>query len=271
MPRAKAGVSKSGKALADVVRASKAPAITRAVAILRLLGKSATPLRLQTIAGELGLVPSTCLYVLRSLVEEELVAFDADAKRYTLDAGVLTLARHWLRGSEFTHLAQPVLDTISRDCGVTTLGVQIVGLEHIVVVAVAQAGAQFQISVQVGSRFPALISATGRCIAAYSECDEAELRERFAELRWDAPPSFRIWLEEVQQARRRGYAFDAGNYLTGITVVAAPVWRDAGQPSHALVALALGENLPARQQAQIRDALLEASNSLTRQLGGGQG
>ena len=269
MARPKAGTSTSGQALANVMRASKAPAISRAVAILRLLGRSDSPLRLQAIATELALVPSTCLYVLRALVTEELVAFDPDTKRYSLDAGVLTLARHWLRRNEFTHLAQPALDAISRDCGVTTLGVQIVGLEHIVVVAVAQSGAQIQISAQVGSRFPALISATGRCIAAFSNCPEAELRERFAELRWDDPPSFRTWLAEVQEARRRGYAVDAGNYLAGMTVVAAPVWKDAGAPSHALIALALGADLPGRRLSSIRDALLPASRSLTRQLGGG--
>ena len=86
----------SARELARAVEASKAPAISRAAAVLRLLGKSASPLGLQPIARELGLVPSTCLYVLRALVAEEFVAFDPDTKRYSLEAGVLTLARHWL-------------------------------------------------------------------------------------------------------------------------------------------------------------------------------
>ena len=81
------------------------PAIARAAAILRLLGKSDTPLGVQVIARELGLVPSTCLYVLRALAEEELIAFDPDTKRYALGAGLLTLARQWLRRSQFADLA----------------------------------------------------------------------------------------------------------------------------------------------------------------------
>src|SRR3546814_15823166 len=59
--------------LARVIETSKAPAISRAAAVLRLLGKSNVPLSLQAIARELGLVPSTCLYVLRALVAEEFV------------------------------------------------------------------------------------------------------------------------------------------------------------------------------------------------------
>ena len=127
---------------------TKAPAITRAAAILRLLGRSETPLGVNHIARELGLVPSTCLYVLRAMAAEELVAFDADTKRYTLEAGVLTLARGWLRRDQFSDLAQGVLDRIARDFEVTTMGVQITGLDHIIVVATAQGGVNFQLSAQ---------------------------------------------------------------------------------------------------------------------------
>src|ERR1700740_3376623 len=173
--------------LAQAVETSKAPAISRAAAVLRLLGKSDAPLGVQAIARALGLVPSTCLYVLRALVAEELVSFDPDTKRYALEAGILTLARHWLRRNRFNDLAQPLLDRISQRFDVTMRGVQIVGLDHIITVAVSQAGQNFQLSTQIGSRFPALISATGRCIAAFGEHSEAELRARFKTLRWGDP------------------------------------------------------------------------------------
>src|ERR1700754_2210766 len=124
--------------LSPAKKASKPPAISRAAAVLRLLGKSDTALGVQTISRELGLVPSTCLYVLRALVAEEFVSFDPDTKRYSLEAGVLTLARHWLRRNRFNDLAQPMLDRIARSFDVTMLGVHIVGLEHIIAVAVSQ-------------------------------------------------------------------------------------------------------------------------------------
>src|ERR1700719_342939 len=164
--------------LARAVETSKAPAISRAAAVLRLLGKSDTSLGVQTIARQLGLVPSTCLHVLRALVAEEFVSFDPDTKLYSLEAGVLTLARHWLRRNRFNDLAQPVLDRIGQSFEVTMLGVQIVGLEHIIVIAVSQSGHNFQLSTQIGSRFPALISATGRCIAAFGDHSAGELEAR---------------------------------------------------------------------------------------------
>ena len=97
------------------------PAVTRAIAILRLLASSRGPLGLNVIASRLGLVPSTCLHILRVLVAEELVTFDVDAKRYTLDAGLLTLARSYLRSSGFAQQVQPRLDEIVRRFPVTAL------------------------------------------------------------------------------------------------------------------------------------------------------
>jgi len=245
---------------------SKAPAIARAAAILRLLGKSRSPLGVQAIARELDLVPSTCLYVLRALVDEELVAFDPDTKRYSLDAGVLTLARHWLRRDRFSDLVQPVLDRMSKQFGLTMLGVQIQGLDRIIVTAMSQSSENFQLSTQVGSRFPALVSATGRCIAAFGDYPAGELKERFEKLRWDEPPSWDEWQAQVAEARKRGIAVDAGNYISGVTVVAAPVWKRPGRPSHALVAIGIGSAVRGDSLPELERAMLSASRSLSDQL-----
>lgn len=248
---------------------SKAPAITRAAAILRLLGKSDAPLGVNAIARELGLVPSTCLYVLRALAEEELVAFDADTKRYALEAGVLTLARGWLRRNRFVDLAQPAMDRLAREHGVTMLGVQVVGLEHMIVVGTALGGSNFQLSAQVGSRFPTLISATGRCIAAFGGHSEAILRKRFAALRWDDPPSFDEWCEQVAQTRERGWAIDEGKYIAGITVLAAPVWKAQHTPGYALVAIGLGSAVRRIGVEALAAALTDAARALSGQMSGG--
>jgi DNA-binding IclR family transcriptional regulator len=255
------------RALARAVEVSKAPAISRAAAVLRLLGKSDTPLGVHAIARELGLVPSTCLYVLRALVAEEFVSFDRDTKRYALEAGVLTLARHWLRRNRFNDLVQPALDRLGQTYGVTMLGVQIVGLDHIIVVAISQSGPSFQLSTQIGSRFPALISATGRCIAAFGEHTQADLEARFRTLRWDEAPSLTDWYAQVEQTRRQGIAVDAGNYIAGVTVVAAPVWKTRGTLSHALVAIGVGSALRASLPA-LQTALLSAAEGLSNQLCG---
>src|SRR3974390_3513864 len=255
--------------LAKAIEASKAPAISRAAAILRLLGRSDAPLGLPHTARALGLVPSPCLYVLRALVAEELVAFDPDTKRYSLEAGVLTLARQWLRHNRFNDLAQPLLNKLGEEFGVTLAGAHIISLDHVVVVSVSQPAHDFQLSIQVGSRFPALISATGRCIAAFGGHPAKDLEARFKLLRWDVPPTFEDWNTQVAQTRYQGDAVDAGNYIAGVTVVAAPVGTSRAKLSHALVAIGIASGFERPGAEALPKALQTAAQSMSNQLSGG--
>ena len=252
----------SGSAVTPI----KAPAIARGAAILRLLARSDEPLPLQAVARELGLVPSTCLYVLRALVAEELVALDPASKRYALGPGVLAFAQAWMRRDRFAELAQPQLGRLAADLGLTALGVTIVGLDHIIVVAASQGGETLQLSAQVGSRFPALISATGRCIAAFGDHSPREIERRWRRLRWDTPPSFQGWKREVAETRSHGYAIDDGAYIAGVTVIAAPVWRGGGNPSHALVALGLESAIRRAGVARVGQAARDAARAVSAQL-----
>jgi DNA-binding IclR family transcriptional regulator len=221
-------------------RVRQVPAVTRAVAILKLLGRSESPQALQAIARQLELVPSTCLHILRVLVDEELVAFDAGAKLYSLGPGILTVARNALRRNGFADVVQPTLDRLSHDYNVTAVGIQVVGLDHMVVVAISRSAQALRLHVDIGSRFPALISATGRCIAAFGTHPQAELERRFKLLRWDHPPSLTAWRRDIEETRTLGYAVDDGNYITGVTIMAAPVvTRD--EVSHAIVVVGVSE------------------------------
>ena len=75
------------------MRKREVPAVTRAVAILRALGRSEEPMGVNPLARQLELVPSTALHILRVLTDEGLVAFDPATKRYSIDVGILAIAR----------------------------------------------------------------------------------------------------------------------------------------------------------------------------------
>ncbi len=107
---------------------------------------------MQAIARALGLVPGTCLHILRAPAAEELVAFGPATKRYGLASGAVALARAMLRHDAFGRLARPVLDRLAARHGATAVGVEVASLGHIVVVALARPGAALQLRVDVGSR-----------------------------------------------------------------------------------------------------------------------
>ena len=244
------------------------PAVTRSIAILRLLARTREPLGVNAIARELGMVPSTCLHILRALVAEELVGVDPATKRYALDAGVLTLARSMLRQDGFARLAQPELDRLCAELGVTAIGVRVIGLQHMIVAAISRSDAAFRLHVDVGSRFPALISATGRCLAAFGAHPERNVERAFRALRWDAAPSYEIWREEIAATRQAGFGVDSGNYIRGVTIVAAPVIGFEGGMTHALVSVVLTDQLGETGSARIGSELCAAAARVSAQLGG---
>ena len=71
----------------------------------------------------------------------------------------------------------------------------------------------------------------------------------------DEPPTLDQWKAQVRETRAQGFAVDAGNYISGVTVVAAPVFRVRGKLSHALVAIGIGGALRRSGLAALERAL----------------
>ncbi len=238
------------------------PAVTRAVGILRRLGAADEPMGVNHLARELDLVPSTCLHILRVLTEEGLVEFDPASKRYSIGVGILPIARSAIQRNSFATLAQPMLNALSASFGVTAMATQLVETRQMVVVALAHAQLPFRLSAELGSRFPELISATGRCVAAFNAYDAETLRRDFERLHWDNPPAFAAWQDQVAEARRDGYGVDRGDYIGGVTIVAVPLFNAEGAMSRGLVAVGISDQIEATGVPDIARALLAARDRL---------
>ncbi len=247
-------------------RVRAVPAVTRAVAILRLLSRSKAPLGLKAIAQNLGLVPSTALHILRALVAEKLLQVDAQTKQYRLGAGMLPLARAVLEHGDFPTLARPKLEDLSTRYGLTVIGVEVPDLDHMIVVALARAQTPVRLHVDIGSRFPALISASGRCVAAFSDSPWTEIEQRFRLLRWDNPPSYETWRREVEKVRRQGFSIDRGNYIAGVTIVAVPVLNHRGVITHTIAAVGLGSQFNGARSAALARDMRSAAREVAAQL-----
>lgn len=242
------------------------PAVSRAVAILRLLGSNKEPMNAQSIARRLDLVPSTCLHILRALTSERLLSFDAASKRYRLGVGMLALARGVQDTNLFAHAVQPMLDAITEQWGVTAIGVEVADLQHIIVSALSRSRMPFRLHVDIGSRFPSLISATGRLVAAFGQYPDADLRAQFDRLRWNRPLRFDDWMQEVQAAKQAGYSADEGNYIAGISVLAVPVLDACGRMTHTIVAAGIVHQLPQQDRQALIQALQQAAQQVSWQL-----
>jgi DNA-binding IclR family transcriptional regulator len=207
---------------------TEVPAVAAAIRLLRRLAESPAPQGVTQLARGLGLNTSTCFNILRTLAQGGLVRFDAEAKTYALDLGVVDLARAaFSRGAEAERIP-PLLRQFALRRGATVTLWRPAGTDRMVLSHVAESDQVMRIRMSVGQRLPLLIGAMGRVLGAFGGLEETELRRRFAALRWQRPFSVEEYLAQVDETRRRGWAVDEDHYIQGVTTLSAPVHRQEG-------------------------------------------
>lgn len=191
---------------------------------------------------------------------------NAYSKRYSLDLGMLPLARAVLENSSFATLVQPELDRLSKQYGLTAIGVEMLGLEYMIVVALSRSPARLGLHVVVGSRFPALISASGRCVAAFGHHPWSHVARRFRSLRWDNAPRLGVWRKEVESVKRNGYSIDRGNYINGVAIIAVPVLDTNRRMSQCVVLLGLAEQINNSAAISMAQDMRTAAETVAKQM-----
>jgi DNA-binding IclR family transcriptional regulator len=243
------------------------PAVTRAVAILKYLARVEAPVGVVLLANSLKIIPSTCLHILRVLSSDGLVSFQPASKKYQLGAGILALAKAFENKDAFVQAAKPHLEIISERHHCTAVAVEPSGDDHFIVVSAASVNIGMSVTVTVGTRVPAMVSATGRCLAAFGNWPPAELKSKFNKLRWQNAPKFDVWYKEVEETKKRGYAIDVGNYIRGITVLAAPIFDDESAIIGALVTVQLSDQMTAATIKTRASDLQRAAGKVGMELG----
>lgn len=243
-------------------------ALSSGLAVIRYLAASGTPVGVTRVARDLDLNSSTCFNILKTLVHEGLVTFDDGTKTYSIGIGLVELAKGALEQSSYVRLLRPHLEALAAGHRITATLWQRSREERVVLVELAENPAAMRVHMSIGQRLPMYIAALGRCMAAYSELTEKQLKERISALRWENAPSFEEYLAEVQQVRERGYAVDNGNYVRGVTTVSAPVVDGSGHAIMAMSAVGFTAQLNKVAIRQLGDDLHERASAVSRALSG---
>jgi DNA-binding IclR family transcriptional regulator len=237
------------------VTEGRAPAASRAAEILWHLSLHPQGQKVTEVARSTGLLPSTCLRILRELVAAGLVSLSAGGKQYRLGKGILTLSSRMCRTDAFIQNALPTLDHLSRSFGVLSVASELDLQDHIVICASSTPSGSMFPSAHSGARFPSLAGATGRLVAAFGVQSAQMLKSRFDLVRWHKAPSFATWLQEVEVARKTGVAVDEGNLHKDHTVLAVPILSSDMPMSRFIAVLAETRLLTDSTRANISHSL----------------
>ena len=217
--------TKIGKSTTEE-RPSRAPAASRTVSILKALGRSRAPLSLSQIASHVDALPSSCLNILRELVEGDLVYRDETTKQYMLSLGTLQLAYRHLSQNRLTRAAQSELDRLHQERDVTAMVTQRSNETTSVCVAVSRLVSDASPRVFVGQSEYAYSSATGVIVAAYEGLGLEQLKTIHAAFPTHSAPDINEWIGAIEKAKIVGYASDTNHYLPERTFFAAPILAD---------------------------------------------
>jgi DNA-binding IclR family transcriptional regulator len=171
-----------------------------------------------------------------------------------------------MRRNSFSQVVQPSLDELSRRCGATALGLRVFGLDHMVAVAISRPELPLRLHFEIGTRLPALIGATGRCLAAFGGYPWNELRRRFRALRWYRAPSLRQWRAEIDATRERGYSIDQGNYAQGVTILGVPVLDSRGLMSYSITTASVSEQMAESGVIALAEEMRSIAGTISQQL-----
>lgn len=242
-------------------------ALARGIAVLRYLNAQGEPVGVVQIARDLGINASTCFNLLRTLVHERVAVFDPSTKKYSPGLGMLELAHGALKQGGHVGLLHPRIEQVARGHRVTVMLWQLVSVDRAMVIDVAEATTPVRVHFTVGQRLPSLIGAFGRCFAAHLGLPRARIRTMFRELRWQDPPSFESYWAEVEEARRAGFAVDAGRYNRNFTTVAAPILGADGRATMAVTAITFSNDIDPPGIARLAEDLRRIAGDASRALG----
>lgn len=197
--------------------------VSQAFDILRLLADSG-PMTLSEIGRFVGLSPSSCLNLLRTLVAEGALDRDARSKCYDLDASWRAAGALHDRGA--TRLVNRARAPMARFARATETAIglwKVVSRDRMQLVAHSRSESGMHLSLSDNQRQPIGGGAAGRAIAAEQGVDEIELARRHALVRWQSDLPLQAYVGQVRAAAQKGFAIDQGFAHRGVGTVAVGI------------------------------------------------
>lgn len=221
---------------ASPVHTGDVPALRKGLGVLELLASDG-PLTLAEIQRRGALNKTMTFRLIRVLRETGYVRHDAERHRYALSLKLLDLGGAVARSLDIVRAGQSLLNQLREEFGETTnLGVIDDG--RIVYVAMSESSRPgLRMASRVGGSSCLHSTAMGKAILAFFPEPDREARITNLELTAVTPKTITDpgqMRDELEQARRRGYAIDNEENEIGARCVGVPILDDSGFPLGAI-------------------------------------
>lgn len=243
--------------------------LERAFAILEEVARNRDGINLADLSKNVGLHNSTTFHLVKTMTQLGYISQVRDSKRYRIGSKLFTLAAGALEESTLLALATPILETLTAATGESAHFAIRSGSEIIVIARTAGSGL-LQLVDRTGSQRPAHATALGKVLlTALSDAQvrrflgETDLR-KFTSKTIVEPDAL---LREIDQARRKGIAYDDGEFDEEVRCVAVPVHDFAGRVAGAIGISGAVWRLSLQSLQEKAKQVRDAAAALSAQLG----
>jgi len=244
--------------------------LDKALSILELLILEGRNLALTDIAVKSGLGKGTVHRVLGTLKSRKFVQQDLDTKKYGLGIRALEMGCAVKKDEILRKAMRPALRELFRQCK-ETVNAAVLEHDEITYIYRLESEEPLRFSLQVGSRFPAHCTSTGKIMLAdLSDQDLFRLygdKEDLGRLTEKSIGSFKQLMKEIRDLRQKGLAFDQEETLAGVSCIAAAV-RNAKKEVVAAISISgPKERMSEERLFSFASLITEASMEISKELG----
>lgn len=245
--------------------------VTRAVTVLKEIGRTTEPSSLSDLARSVQLSKPAVYNLLKTLEIEGLVRKGPDA-RYSLDWGMYELGTAVLRGVDVSRVARLHLDRLAVRSGEATL-LAILDSGSVLYLDRGQSTETFSMVANMGRRSPLHSNASGKVLLAGQD---PEVIDRILQepLQRSTPQTIvdpRALRRELDHVRRQGYALCSQEQEVGLSSVSVPIRDHTGSVHAALTVAGPSARVEHRVESELVDLLRCEAREISRQLGAPRG
>ena len=247
----------------------KVPNLEKGIAVLEYLSFHHLGKTLQEIKSDLTISQTTAYRILNTLVRLDYLLYSEETKRYRLSKKLLTLGFRSLNEHNLLETVLPYLRQV-RDEVKETACFGVLGEKKGIFIEQAQGRHTFHFVLSPGKPFELHCSAPGKAIMAYLP---DTVRDQYLAHMSFEPYNERTitdrvrYLQELERVRKKGYALDNEEEMSGVICVGAPIFNYTGYPCGAIWISGPKDRLPVEVVRQSAETILRFCKQISMELG----
>lgn len=234
---------------------------------MRLISEADHGLGISELAKNLGMSKGTVHGITSALEEVGALNRNHETKKYKIDYTIVELGKKALSGVPLRKVARRHMEWLVEEIGDNAfLGIH--KGDHILILDVVESNRALKITSPSGAMIPLSAGATGKIFLASMD-EKSAIRylkagglPRYTE---NTITDLKSYLQEIREARKRGFATDYEEYLQGVRAVAARI--EAEEPlSAAIWVVGFSSSLTDDKMRFVIESTLAAADAISRDL-----